>query len=117
MNAQVKTGLTHLGTAVGGAMAVMAFVSANKVDLYAVWDQLNVVIAAITQLIAIATPIATALYGIVRSSTKNRIAEIANDPSVKGVITTPEIANSKPLAAESKVVSSVAALPQEAKNA
>lgn len=94
MNPQVKTGLTHLGTAVGGAVAVLAFVSEHKVDLYAVWDQLNVVIAAITQLVAIAAPIATTIYGIYRTSTKARVAELATDPLVKGVVTVPELATS-----------------------
>lgn len=80
MNPQVRTGLTHAGTALGGVMAGVAFVSTKGVDLYAIWDQLNVVIADITKLLAIATPVATAAYGVYKSSTKEKLKDIVADP-------------------------------------
>lgn len=77
---QVKTGLTHLGTAVGGAVAAVAFLDQHQVDIYAAWEQLNVIIAAITKFIALVTPIATGAYGIYRSSTAVRLSEVVQDP-------------------------------------
>lgn len=80
MNAPIKTGLTHAGTAIGGAVAAVAFLAQHQVDLYAAWNQLNAIVAEITKFIALVTPLFTAAYGIYRSTTKNRLAEIANDP-------------------------------------
>lgn len=77
---QVKTGLTHAGTAVGGAVAAVAFLSQHQVDLYAAWNQLNTIVADVTKFIALVTPLATAAYGIYRSSTSVRLAEVMNDP-------------------------------------
>lgn len=80
MNPLAKTGLTHAGTAAAAAYATFAFLADNKADLYALWDQLNVVIAQMSKFIAMLTPIATAGYGIWRTTAGVRIAEVANDP-------------------------------------
>ncbi len=108
MNPQVRTGVTHAGTAVGGAIAMLAFMAQHKVDLYAVMDQLNVVIADFTKLLALLTPIATGAYGIWKSTTKQRLNDLAQNPDIKGIVTTPEIAVSVP---SPKVVSTAAAMP------
>lgn len=88
MNPQVRTGLTHVGTALGGVMAGIAFVSTKGVDLYAIWDQLNVVIADITKLLAIATPVATAAYGVYKASTKEKLKDVIADPKAVEVAAT-----------------------------
>lgn len=90
MNPQVKTGLTHFGTALGGAVAAIAFLDQHQVDIYALWHQLNDVIASITKFIALATPLATGAYGIYRSSTTVRLTEALQDPKA------PEIAEKLP---------------------
>lgn len=95
---QVKTGLTHAGTAVGGAVAAVAFLSQHQVDLYAAWNQLNTIVAEITKFIALVTPLATAAYGIYRSSTTVRMTEAMNDP--KAV----EIAKSLPVTPQTAAV-------------
>lgn len=80
MNFQVKTGLAHVGTAVGGAIAAIAFMSSHSVDLYAAWDQLNAVIAAITKFLAVVTPLATGAWGVYKASAKQALPEIIADP-------------------------------------
>lgn len=80
MNPQVKTGLTHAGTAVGGAVAAVAFLSQHQVDLYAAWNQLNTIVAEVTKLVALVTPIITGAYGVYRTSTSVRLKEVVNDP-------------------------------------
>lgn len=80
MLAQVRTGLTHAGTALGGAFAAIAFLSQHKVDLYALWDQLNVIVAELTKFIALVTPIATGAYGIYKARTAQKLVDIVADP-------------------------------------
>ncbi len=91
MNPQVRTGVTHVGTAFAGAVAAVAFLSQHKVDLYALWDQLNVIVAAITKFIALVTPIATGAYGVYKASTKQKLLDIAADPKA------PEVAETIPV--------------------
>ena len=80
MTPQVRTGLTHVGTALGGAIAAVGFMSSHSVDIYAIWDQLNVVIASVTKFIALVTPIATGAYGVYKATTKQKLIDIAADP-------------------------------------
>lgn len=80
MNPLAKTGLSYAGTVSGTIIATIAFMSDHKVDLYAIWDQLNVVIAAITKLVSLATPIVIGAYAIWRTTAKVRLAELVQDP-------------------------------------
>lgn len=80
MNPQVKTALTHVGTAAGGAIAAVGFLSQHQVDLYAAWNQLNTIVAEVTKFVALVTPLATGAYGVYRSSTTVRLKEVVNDP-------------------------------------
>lgn len=114
MNPQVRTGITHAGTALGGAIAALSFASSNAVDLYAIVNQLNVVVVEIGKLIALITPFATAAYGIFKSTTKQRLNDLAQNPDIKGIVTTPDIANS---VSSDKIVSTVAKMPQQAQDA
>lgn len=113
MNPQVRTALTHIGTAAGAAVATAMVLATKSVDLYAIIDQTNKVVADITTLIAMITPIATLAYGTWKASTRSKLADVEKDPRVKGIIAAPS------LAAElgPKVQPSVADLPPAAKAA
>lgn len=112
MNPQVRTGLTHAGTALGGAIAAISFASSHSVDLYAIVDQINVVIKDITQLVAIATPFLTAAYGIYKTTLGQRLKDMEKpDSGVKGVVVSdPKLAATL----GDKVTTSAAQLPKEA---
>lgn len=81
MNPVMKTIFTHLVAIFATAVATTGWATSHGVDLYAIWNQLNVVIAEITKLLATVTPVATMIYGIYRSQVKNRVQEIGADPS------------------------------------
>lgn len=98
MNPQVRTGVTHVGTALGGAIAAIGFMSSHSVDLYAMWDQLNVIIAAITKFVAMVTPFVTGAYGIYKASTKQKLKDIIADP------TAPEKAAELPITPQATAV-------------
>lgn len=112
MNPQVRTGLTHAGTAIGGAVAAVGFLSQHQVDLYAAWNALNVIVADITKFLALITPIATAAYGVYKTSTTQRLNDLAKNPDVKAIVTTPAIADSID---SNKVVSTADQVPPAAK--
>lgn len=80
MNPQVRTGLTHVGSALGGGVAVIMFASSHSVDIYAIIDQINVVIQDVVKLVGLATPLATAAYGIYHASTKAKLKDVIADP-------------------------------------
>lgn len=82
MNPQVRTGLTHAGTAVGGMIAAIAFLSSHSVDIYALWAQINDVIAAILKIVALATSLATTAYAIFKDSPKGKLEDIAAKAAV-----------------------------------
>lgn len=98
MNPQTRTGLTHAGTAVGGALAAIAFMSSHSVDIYAVWDQLNVVVASVTKFVALITPLLTAAYGVYKASTGQKLADVMADPK------SPQIAADMPVTVETIAV-------------
>lgn len=92
---KVRTGLTHVGTAVGGAVASIAFMSSHSVDIYALVDQVNVIIADVTKLIALATPIATGAYAVWKSSQKEVMKDAAAVPGTT-VVTTAALSAATP---------------------
>ncbi len=61
-------------------VATISWATTHSVDLYALWKQLNVVVADIGTLITTATPIVLALYGIWRSMPGTRLNEMVKDP-------------------------------------
>ena len=85
MTPQVRTGLTHVGSAFGGGIAVIMFASSHSVDLYAIIDQVNVVVADITKLIGLIIPLVTAGYGVYKASTRSKLQDIAADPNAPAV--------------------------------
>lgn len=98
MTPQVRTGITHAATATGGAIAAIGFMSSHSVDIYAMWNQLNVVIADVTKLLALVTPFATAAYGIYKASTAQKLADVIADPKA------PEIAAHMPVTPQVEAV-------------
>jgi len=108
MTPMIKTGLLHAGSAVAGAWAGISFAASHGVDLYAIYDQLNVVIADVTKLLAMLAPLATGAWAVFQRTRKGILTEAASDPSVRGIVTTPAVAASIP---SDKVQPTVAALP------
>ncbi len=102
---QLRTGLTHAGTAIGSAVAMAAWMSTHKVDLYAIWDQLNGIVTGITTLVATVTPVATALYGVYKASTAQKLADIVADPAA------PKIAAEMPVTPEAVAVANALKAP------
>lgn len=98
MNSQIRTGVTHLGTAVGGAVAALGFASSHSIDLYAIIDQVNVVVADVAKLIAMVMPLATGAYGVWKASTRQKLADVVADPK------TPEVAKEMPVTPQTAAV-------------
>lgn len=98
MNSQVRTGLLHAGSAIAGAVAATAFLSTHAVDLYAIWDQLNTVVASITKLVALITPLATGAYGVYKSSLGQKLRDVIANPQA------PAAAAAMPITAQSTAV-------------
>lgn len=114
MGQKTRAALAHIGTAMGAAIATALWLSTRKVDLYAILDQLNEVVADITKLVAMLTPLATGIYATYKANTKQNLVDAASDPAFKGAVATSELASSVP---STKIVSSVANLPPAAKAA
>ena len=85
MTPQVRTGLTHVGTASGAAIATAMWLATKSVDMYAVIDQINIIIADITKLVAVVAPIITGAYGVWKASTKSKLQDIAADPNAPAI--------------------------------
>lgn len=94
----VRTGLTHVGSAVSGAAIVIAWTSAHKVDLYAIWDQLNAVVASVTQLVTLISLAATSAFGMWNARTEQKLADIVADPQA------PQIAAEMPVTPQTVAV-------------
>lgn len=105
----IKTIALHAASVIAGAVAMGGFAASNSIDIYAAYNQLNTVVAEISKLIAMLTPIATLGYAAYRSTFKFRTAELAEDPAIKGIVTAPAIAASIP---SEKVVSTPAEIPK-----
>lgn len=114
MNPMVRSGALHAASAFAGGIAAVSFAASHSVDLYTIYDQLNTTIADLTKLIGIVTPFASGAYAVYKATTKSKLEDIAKDPAVKAVITTPAVAAAIP---SDKVVTSVAELPPAAKAA
>jgi hypothetical protein len=80
MTPMVRTGLTHVGTAMGGALAAIMFLATKSGDVIAIYDQLNVVVADVMKLVAVVTPIATGVYGVYKATIRSKVADLAAAP-------------------------------------
>jgi len=114
MTPAIRTALTHVGTALGAAVATALFLASSAMDVYAIINQLNVVVVEISKLVALATPIITGAYGVWRATTKNKLEDIEKDKRVQGVVVSdPKLA----AALGDKVQTSIQELPDRAKAA
>ncbi len=111
MSPMVRSALTHVGTAAGTGVAVVMYLASDPTNIMAAYDQLNTVVADVTKLLATLTPLATGAYAVYRSTTKNKLADIEQDPRVKGIVAAPELAADL----GPKVQPTVSALPVAAK--
>lgn len=50
----------HVGSVAAGAVAMLTFTASHSVDVYAIFDQLNATIAAISKLVGMVAPFAAA---------------------------------------------------------
>lgn len=83
---QVRTIALHAASVLGGAYAALAFASSHAVDLYALVDQLNVVVSDVMKFIAMVTPIAAGAWATYKDRTRGKILDvIAADPENKVV--------------------------------
>lgn len=89
---KVRNGLLHVGTAFSASAATAMWLSSHSVDLYAVVDQLNAVIAAVIKLGTTVGALITGAYAVYNSTTKGLVADVAQiakqpDSPVKAIIT------------------------------
>jgi hypothetical protein len=80
MTPRVRTAVTHAGTAFGGALAAAMFLSTRGVDLYAIFNQFNVVVADVVKLIGLVAPLVTTAYGVYKAGTRQKFDDILADP-------------------------------------
>jgi hypothetical protein len=111
MNPIIRTGLTHVGTATGGGLAATMFLATKSGDVLAIYDQLNVIVADVMKLVALATPIATAAYGIYKATTKSKLQDLEQDKRFKGAVVSPDLA----VQLGPKVQSDISELPAAAR--
>lgn len=78
--AQVRSVGLHATSAVAGGVAVLMWAASHSVDLYAVVDQLNKVVAAVATLVATVTPLATAAYAAYKAGTKQKLLDAVAAP-------------------------------------
>lgn len=80
MGPKLKTLLTHLTGVAAGGIAVASWTATKSIDIYGIYNQLNVVIADIIKLISTVTPLFTTAYAIYRTTVKVRLEEVVQDP-------------------------------------
>lgn len=88
----VRNAGLHVGTAVSASVATAMWLSTKSVDLYAIMDQVNVVVADVMKLVASITAIVSGAVAVWRSTDKGMAVDVkerAKDPTsaLKGVIT------------------------------
>lgn len=98
---KVRAAGLHLGTAVSASVATAMWLSSHSVDLYAIVDQINVVIADVIKLGTTLSVLFGGAYQVYKSTTKQAVIDVKADPDVKGVVMEPtpkgiEIANTTP---------------------
>lgn len=112
--AQLRTAGLHAGTALSASVATAMWLSTKSVDLYALLDQFNAIIADVTKFTASLSAVATGAWAVYKATTANKLIDIQKDADFKGAVVTPELAAAVP---GMKVVSTTAALPEAAQNA
>lgn len=78
--AMMRTFGLHVASVAAGALAAGTFTASHSVDLYGIYNQLNVVVADITKLLALVAPIASGGYAIYKATTKQVLCDAVSDP-------------------------------------
>jgi hypothetical protein len=76
MNPQVRAGLTHVGTAIGGAAAAVFWLQGNMDAIRAIIDQGGVVVRDVTAFVALVAPLATGAISVWNSRPSKKIADV-----------------------------------------
>lgn len=95
MDPKVRAIGLHLGTATAAMVATAMWMASHSVDLYAIMDQLNVVIKEIAKLVATVGTFAGGAYQVWKATQKNTVIDAAAIPGTT-VITSPTIAAATP---------------------
>jgi hypothetical protein len=94
MKAVLKTIASNVVGLLSAAIAVTLYAASHGVDLYAIYDQMNVVFRDVLKLVSMATPFAMIGLNAYRSAPTHRISEISSDPkaveAVRQMPSTPE---------------------------
>lgn len=90
-SAQWRSAGLHLVTFGGGAAAAISFMASHAVDLYAIYDQINVVVREGSKLFAMVAPIASGAYAVYKASTRQKLLDATADPNA------PQIAREIPV--------------------
>lgn len=109
-----RTLALQAGTAIGSGWAVLSFASSHSVDLYAIVDQINVVVRETSKLVALATPFVTGAIAVWLSRKAPTLTDLSKASDFKGAVVSPELAQAVP---SNKVVASTAELPPAAQQA
>ena len=83
MTPMVRTGLTHAGTAIGGALAATMFLATKSGDVIAIYQQINTVVADVMKLVALAMPVLTAAYGVYHATIRSKVTDLAAAPGTE----------------------------------
>jgi hypothetical protein len=105
MNPRLRTALTHVASIFGSAVATAMFLSTKSVDLYAILDQVNTVVADVAKLAAMVSAIAGPAIALWKSTTKEKILDVAADPNA------PKVAREIPPTPEVVAVANALKLP------
>lgn len=95
-NTQIKMILSHGGAIISASLATLLWTASHGVDLYAIVDQVNTVVADVTKLALSVSTFAAAAYGVYRTALKPLLNDVAAQPEVKGIVTTPAVAMAVP---------------------
>lgn len=67
MNLSAKSAFWHLGSALAGAYAMIAFASSHSIDLYAAFDQMKIIYGASIKLAGYIAPVLAIGYAAYRN--------------------------------------------------
>lgn len=98
MNQPVKAALGIAATAVSSSLATAMFLATKSVDMYAIIDQINVVVVDVSKLVGMVTPLALGAYAAWKKTTKQNLHDAVTAPDVI------EVAKAMPVTATTLVV-------------
>lgn len=79
-NPVLRSASLHVVTFAGGITAAIAFMASHAIDLYAIYDTLNTVVADVSKILGVLLPIISGAYAAYKATTGSKIADIAASP-------------------------------------